>query len=381
MLDKIKESFSWKKIKSNKKIPLVYSIIFGFILSSFILIIIGTNPFSLMGKIMDKSFRNTRALVQFIQEFSLYLLLGIASFFSIKVGFFNLGAPGQIIFSGMIATLFALHTNSLPGALHVILTTLIAILSAIVYILLAALIKIFLGINDIVATILLNWIALEMLKAIYFNTSAFSDNPQRIDTSTPDIPNTADWIINSIKMDDLAFTVTIFISIIVLMSLWLVFKYTKIGYKINVTGKNERASYIVGNNTKKITLISVLISGAVIGLFVMGWYFGKNTSMSDIQNSSPSAMGFNGIIVYIIGGESMMGMILSSLLITLLQGPGSENLIGIPANISQIFIAVIIYTVAISKVFENWYNIKDWMVKKYKWFIDKVVRRKKVKNV
>lgn len=363
------------RIKTNSNVPLIISILIGFLIGAVILLFAGINPFDLLNAMFNNSFKNTRRIMLFIQEFGLLLLLGLAAFFSLKVGFFNLGAPGQMVFAGMCASMFALHTH-MSGALHVTLTTLVAIGSAIAYSLLAGLMKMFFGINDIVATVLLNWIAMYVLQAIFFNTTVLSPNgliPGRTTPETPKIPSSSDWILESVLQKPAVFTTTIVVASAALIISYVVIKRTRFGFKLNMIGKNERASYIAGYNTKKITIISIIISGLLIGLFTMGYYFGKHTTMSEVQASYPPALGFNGLILYIMAGKSIIGLIFSALLMNFLQGPGSEGLIGFPASMSQIFAASIIYCIAIVRLFENWWDIKGY-------FKNKVRQIKNLKN-
>lgn len=355
-------------IKRSKTIPILLAIVFGILIGAVILLILGTNPFSLLNMILLKSFQNERTFLLFLQQVGLYLLLGFSAFFSLKVGFFNLGAPGQMVFAGMCASLFALSTD-MPMIIHAVLTTLVAVASAILLSIVAALLKLFLGINDIVSTIILNWIALKLLQLVYFNTHAFNKNPTRIDGATPAVPDTSDWIIGNSTTN--VFTLTIFVAVAVLLITLFVMKFTKFGYKVNVIGKNERAAYISGINTKKIMLISVAISGGLVGLMTMGTYFGKNNQMSEIGSSFPPAIGFNGLIIFVMSGQSAIGILLASIFMSIVQGPGAEGLIGVPSAMPQIFAATTIYSVAIVRIWQNWWNIREGMITFWKNLLNK----------
>lgn len=357
-------------IKRSKSIPIFLAIVFGMLIGCVILFIVGTDPFSLLQSIIMKSFLNMRTFLLFLQQLGLYLLLGFAAFFSFKVGFFNLGAPGQMVFAGMCASLFALSTPNMPMVIHAVLTTLIAVASAIFFSIAAVLLKMFLGINDIVSTVLLNWIALKLLQLIYFNTTAFKETPTRIDAATPKVPSTSDWVVDGVNANGGVFTITIFVAVAVLLLTLFIMKFTKFGYKVNVIGKNERAAYISGMNTKKILLISVAISGALVGLMTMGTYFGKNTQMSEINNAFPPAIGFNGLIIFVMSGQSVIGILLASTFMSIVQGPASEHIIGVPAAMSQIFAATTIYSVALVRIWQNWWNIKGGLIDFQKNLID-----------
>lgn len=357
-------------IKRSKTVPILLAIVFGIVIGCFILLIVGTDPFSLLKTIIMKSFLNTRTFLLFLQQVGLYLLLGFSAFFSFKVGFFNLGAPGQMVFAGMCASLFALSTPNMPMVIHAVLTTLIAVASAIFLSIAAALLKMFLGINDIVSTVLLNWIALKLLQLVYFNTSAFKDNPTRIDAATPKVPSTSDWIVDGVNANGGILTITIFVGVAALLLTLFIMKFTKFGYKVNVIGKNERAAYISGMNTKKIMLISITISGALVGLMTMGTYFGKNTQMSEINNAFPPAIGFNGLIIFVMAGQSVIGILLASIFMSIVQGPASEHIIGVPAAMSQIFAATTIYSVALVRIWQNWWNIKEGLINFQKNLVD-----------
>ena len=125
-------------------------------------------------------------------------------------------------------------------------------------------------------------------------------------------------------------------------------KKTTVGFEIKAVGLNPFASRYAGMSDKKNIIISMLLSGAFCGLG--GVVQGLGTYQNYFTQTTTLDIGWDGMSVALLGGMSAIGILLASLLFSILKigGLGMQTAAGIPFEIVSIVIAAIIFFVAIS---------------------------------
>ncbi|MFA7417800.1 MAG: ABC transporter permease [Acholeplasma sp.] len=269
------------------------------------------------------------------------ILTGVALVVAFKTGLFNIGASGQMIVAGYVAVHVGVLWN-LPAPLHWIVALLFGTLAGAIWGAIPGILKAFTNTNEVVSSIMLNYIgtflAVFLVKAnVYNGATAKSLNIQ----SSAELPGFGQLFGNS-KVN-----IGILIAIGVAVLVYYLFKKTTFGYELKASGFNRDASRYAGMNAKRNIVLSMLISGAIVGLGGAIQFLVIGTNIGTTYDLLPQ--GFDGISVALLGLTDPIGSIFAGTFLSYIrQGGFYMQVNGFPQQIIDIIIAVIVYTTSIS---------------------------------
>jgi simple sugar transport system permease protein len=252
------------------------------------------------------------------------ILCGLAVAFAFRCGMFNIGGQGQYFAGSYAALIFGSYWAGIPGAAHIILCIVFAILAGAVWGGIAGFLKATTGAHEVISTIMLNWIAIWTGTYFFglqgpFVSSAYSPISNDI-VSNVHLP--VFWGDPQLQGLHIGF----FIAIAALFVFWAILNRTTLGFEVRAVGFNPEAARYSGINVKRNYFLAMAISGAFAGLAgaldVLGWEF--NIATPDILVSN---VGFLGIAVALLGRNSAVGVFFSALLFgALTVGTSSRQL-------------------------------------------------------
>jgi ABC-type uncharacterized transport system permease subunit len=254
------------------------------------------------------------------------VLVGLAVAFAFRAGMFNIGGQGQYTVGGIAAVWIGSSFAGLEPVLHITLAIVGAALAGAAWGGIAGLIKAVTGANEVISTIMLNWIAI-WLGVYCFQLGGPLQNPSM--PSTPVSSNVVAgaklpvfWGSASLQGLD----VGIFISLALAVVFALLIRRTRLGYEARTVGFNPEGARYAGINVGRTWIRVMLICGAFGGiaaaLDVLGWEF--NLFTNDIQTSQ---IGFYGIAVALLGRNTAGGTVAAALLFgALLTGTSDRNI-------------------------------------------------------
>jgi simple sugar transport system permease protein len=181
------------------------------------------------------------------------------------------------------------------------------------------------GSHIVITTIMFNYIAAALL--IYVLVEHLRP-PTSMDPASARFPaGTALPTLHEIPGLSLIFTkkvpanVTLFVALAACWLVWLLLWRTRLGYEIRAFGKSEPAALYAGINPFRVTMIAMLISGALSGLMSINNVMGESGRL--LQNSAEGA-GFIGIAVALMGRNHPVGVFLAAILFGFLYQGGAE---------------------------------------------------------
>jgi general nucleoside transport system permease protein len=130
--------------------------------------------------------------------------------------------------------------------------------------------------------------------------------------------------------------VTLFMALLACVLVWALMWRTRLGYEIRAYGKSEKAAAYAGISPFRITMIAMLISGALAGLMAINNVMGESERL--LQNSAEGA-GFIGIAVALMGRSHPLGVFFAAILFGFLYQGGAE--LSLWTNIPRELIVVI----------------------------------------
>lgn len=253
----------------------ILAVIVGLALFSILFILAGVNPLSAYQHIFSYAFMSSHGLTMTINRFIFLLLCTLAFILPLKAGLWNIGMTGQFYFGalGAFAVLYAFGAVWVPGApdpglspaIVIPLMIIAAALCGVAVAAIAGFLKGKLNVNEIVVTIMLNFVALWLVRSMIFAGGPFM-NPGGRSESFNVAPSACPPLIWGVPF-------TIFLALGIAVLLYFLLAKTKIGYQIKALGHNPAAARYSGVSPFKITLLVFIIGGAIAG--IAGYhYFG-----------------------------------------------------------------------------------------------------------
>jgi simple sugar transport system permease protein len=275
---------------------------------------------------------------------------------------FNIGAEGQFIIGATAAALTG-YFLQLPAFIHIPTVIVAAIVAAGLWGGFAGILKARFGINEVISTIMLNWIAFYLHNYIIMNPIFRKPNTETSfsihDTASlvvleewKSTPDGIAYLSNIPLLKDLLRTPLnygIVIAIIAAVIVWFILNKTTLGYKLQAVGYNKFAAEYGGINVNTKMVTSMTIAGALAGLAGATHVMGVSKNITLLAGME--GYGFDGIAVSLIGGNTAAGTVLSGLLFGAIKYGGTkiQPNMQAPSEIISIVIGTIIFFLAITR--------------------------------
>ncbi|MBE6913600.1 MAG: ABC transporter permease [Ruminococcaceae bacterium] len=299
------------------------------------------------------------------------IMTGLSVAVAFKTGLFNIGAPGQYLMSTMVTLIIALSipTTAVPAGLVWLLAFVGGMVAGALWGAIPGIVKAFLNINEVLACIMTNWIAANLVTWV-FDGSVYRNVVEN--TKTGYIYSTAYGLtevdgvwtyvkgngVQTAKMGlDKIFPGSqvnggIIIAILLAVLVWVLMSKTTLGYQLKACGSNRHAARYAGINDKRNIVLSMAIAGSMAGAAASLYYLSGNTEFYWNTYQSLPAVGFNGIPVALLAMSNPIGVIFSGVFMAMLDIVGLQltNLTAYNEFITDVIIAVIVYLSAFSLV-------------------------------
>ena len=285
------------------------------------------------------------------------IMTGLSVAVAYKTGLFNIGAPGQYLMGTMASLMLALGIPSevVPPAIIWLIAFLGGMAAGAAWGAIPGLVKAYLNINEVLASIMTNWIAanivtwafevsdfknlVESTKSGYIYKTTFND----VATSKLGL----DTIFPNSQVNG-----GIIIAIVIAILMYILMSKTTLGYQLKACGSNRHAARYAGIKDKRNIVLSMAIAGALSAGGAALYYLSGNTEFAwQTYQALPDA-GFNGIPVALLAACNPIGVIFTGIFMSMLDVAGTQLTALTPFNeyITDVVIATIVYLSAFSLV-------------------------------
>jgi general nucleoside transport system permease protein len=254
------------------------------------------------------------------------ILVGLAVAFAFRAGMFNIGGQGQYTVGWIVGVWVGSSFPGMPSFIHIVFAIVAAAAAGAAWAGIAGVLKATTGANEVISTIMLNWIA------IWFGVYCFQLGGPLHNPHMPSTP-VSNNVVAGAKLPIIwgsaslqGLSIGIFISLALAVAFGLLINRTRLGYEARTVGFNPQAADYAGMNVGRTWIRVMLICGAFAGvaasLDILGWKF--NLFTNDIQTSQ---IGFYGIAVALLGRNTAGGTVAAALLFgALLTGTSNRNI-------------------------------------------------------
>ena len=332
-------------------VPLL-SILLAFLIGGIIMAALGADPFQAVKFLFQGAFGSKAGIGTTLTKATPLMFTALCACFAYKCGVFNLGGEGQFLMGSMAAFLTCYFTG-LTGVAGIVLALLAGALAGGIWGMIPGVLKITRGQNEMIISIMLNYVATLFMGVIY--TSWIRD------ASVPQTPAIADAVHLPRIISGMRFTWGLVIAVAVGLILYYVLFWTSAGFRLRAVGYNMTASRFNGIPVKRYMLASFIISGAIAGLGGSAELLGTQFRLI---NGFGAGYGFDGVAMALIGQLHPLATMVVALFFAVLR-VGSTTMqaaTGVPTSVSDIIQAlVIVFSVAgmaLTKLpeFEAWKN-------------------------
>jgi simple sugar transport system permease protein len=274
-------------------------------------------------------------LIEVLVKTTPLLLAGIAVAFAFSGGYWNIGVEGQLYMGATAATAIGLQMHNTPAWLALPLVILGGILAGMAWATLPALMKVWLKIDEVVTTLLLNYVAI-------FLVSAILNGPWRDPISQwPQSPEIAASAIFPRLIPRSRLHLGFILALLVVIGVWYVLSRTSFGLKMKAVGFNMEAARFSGINVERTMLVVALVSGGIAGLAGASEVAGIHFHLIDAI--SPG-YGYTGIIIATLGALNPIGVSLAAVFIGLID-TGAQTVsraLGVPIYLGDVLQATLL---------------------------------------
>ena len=289
-----------------RPISLILAILIALLIGAVIFAIFGISPLGAYQLVLEGAIGNKHNISESMVILIPLLLAGLGIGFAFKCGLWNIGAEGQL-YMGAVGASFAALYIAPPAPLHLVVIILFAFLAGGGWAAIAGVLKAKLGINEILTTLMMNYVAIWITHYFVYGPwrALLEVNPQ-----TDFFPMSA-WL--PILVPGTRLHTGLLLGIGGAIFMYVVFKYTRLGYAIKVVGVNPKAAQYSGINVSRTMIIAMFISGGLAGLAGMGEVSGIHHYLRNGVYSISPGYGYIAIGVALLGGLNAWGTVLSAI--------------------------------------------------------------------
>jgi ABC-type uncharacterized transport system permease subunit len=327
----------------------VMGVVMAFAVAGVLFLILGVNPIAAYDAMLD-SFTTPVLLANSIQRGTPLLFAALGLIVVFRLNFWNVGAEGQIVMGGIAATgIVTLHlvSGAIPDLLVLPAMFLASFLLGALYALLPALLKAKLQVNEILSTLMLNYIAI-----LFGNYLVFGP---WLDPAAHGFPNSRifppEAVIPAIPFigGSSGFIVGIFVSVAV----YFIMNRTTFGFELRVTGDSNKAAKYAGMSYTRIVSLAMIISGGLAGL---GGLVLVSGIIGRMKEDFSSGYGYTAIIVAWLAGLNPLVAVIAAFLFggLLVSGTTLQVRLGLSSSTTNIFEALILVFVLASEFLKKY---------------------------
>jgi general nucleoside transport system permease protein len=343
--------------------PVFLALFAALIVASLLLIGMDANPFTAYSAMLEGAFGTENATAETLVKAIPIMFVAIGICVAFRGGIINIGGEGQMIAGALGGVAVTLLLDESVGIFVIPLALTAGFLAGGIYGGFAGFLKAYFGVNEVISTIMLNQIAVQMMNYLLNGplldptTVGFNHIPktERI-AEVAELPRLSFHLPGGSELFartrlHTGLLVAVLVAIIIYVLLWR----TMVGYRIRAVGKNERAARYAGIEVERQMVLSMFLAGGAAGLAgiiqVLGLQYRLQTDGSPAGFTASA--GFNGIVAALFGGLNPLGAVPASVFFggLLVGAQRMQREIGVPASLITALNGIIVVFVVSSQVF------------------------------
>jgi general nucleoside transport system permease protein len=307
--------------------------------------------------LLEGAFGSRFAITETLTRATPLILTGLAAAIAFRAHLYNIGAEGQL-YAGALAAVAVggLHGGSgfdAPAWVLFLLMIAAAALAGALLLLGPAWLKSRLGVDEVVTTLLLNFIVL-------LGVSALLDGAMKDPTAMgwPQSVALADALQLGKLLERSRLHTGLLMALALALALWALLRFTTFGFEIRAVGANARAARFAGMPVGAVTLKVALLSGALAGLAGAVEVAGRTAYVT--LDMSPG-YGYSGIVIAMLAGLNPLGVVAAAIFVAgILVGADSmSRAVTVPTYIADVIVAVALIAMLVATLLAQYRIVID----------------------
>jgi ABC-type uncharacterized transport system permease subunit len=324
-------------------LPYVLALVLAFLVSGVVMAVLGYDAVGAFTTILTTSFKTTFGFTETLTKWVTVVLLALAFTIPLAVGRFNIGGEGQLLVGGTAAAGVGIVYADLPTAVLLPLVLLAGVLAGLVWAGIAALLMARFGVNEILSTVLLNFVSFQVLD--YAATEVWADPAAGV-AATQTVGESAEL---PVLGGPPGVHAGILLAAVVSLASIVITRRTAAGFELRAAGTNPRAAAINGVRVGRVAVLALVVGGALAGL-------AGAIEVAGVHGRAIEGMQANylllGIIVGLIARGNALWVPVVAFGISILEVGASsmQRTVGVPAEMVLIIEALILIFLLLSDV-------------------------------
>ena len=275
----------------------------AFLVGAFLMRWAGASPIRGYGAFLKGAFGGLKPFTNTLLRATPFLLMATGISLSNRSNVLNIGAEGQYIMGAIAMTWVAVLMQShVPGFVVILVGVILAVIVGAIWAGIAGYLKAKMGINEVVVTVMLNWVAIMLLK--WLLRGPLKDPRSQQWPMSPPIGPHLPYIYGNLNLGFV-------IAVILAIATWFILFRTNIGFKLRACGENPKAARYAGFNVEGMLVLSMLISGGMAG---MAGAFDVIGTFHILYEGIVVGLGYTSIIVALVGKNHPLAVIGSAIM-------------------------------------------------------------------
>lgn len=334
-------------------VPIV-SMAVAVLLGGIIVAVSGNDPIATYERILDRAVFGGGALTGTFVYATPLLFTGLAAAVAFRVGVFNIGGDGQFIVGSITASGIALGLTDLGYPVVLVAMIVGGALGGALWSAIAGALRAWLNTNEIITTLMLNYVALNLADYLIFGSHSHWRNTEGTARQFPQgRPLAAELWWTPFRIGPVTIPLGYVLGALLGVGLWALVRRSRFGFSTRVIGDEPRAARYAGIRTRRTIFAVMALSGAVAGLGGAS-NVGDARHMFDPKGLGQAGYGYTGIVVAalarfnpaaVVGVALVMGGLSNAG--ASLQGPG------FPAGLVGTLQALLLITTLAGELFST----------------------------
>ena len=302
----------------------IIAIASALIVGAILIIIAGANPITAYSALFQESLFDYFGFGNTLTRMTPLLLTSLGVLIGLKAGQFNIGGEGQIYLGALGSTIVGLYVQA-PALIHIPLGLFVGFLFGAIWGLIPGYLKAIKGVNEVITTLLLNYIAVNLISYLVQNPLKAENAPSpysELIAKSAQLPILPGGLANT----------GIILALVAAVILWILLQRTPLGYQITAVGFNPTASNYAGISVKKTIMLVMILAGGLAGLAGSCEVMGLKYRL--FEEVSPG-YGMNAIAIAFLSRGNVFGVVLASLFFAALRSGANvmQRSAGVPVTV------------------------------------------------
>ena len=328
----------------------IIAVILALLLGAILILFANANPIDAYKALFEESLFNYYGFGDTLGKMTPLLFTSLGILIALKANQFNIGGEGQIYLGALGSAIAGLYFQGLPSLIHIPIALMAGFIFGGIWGLIPGYLKAFKGVNEVISTLLLNYIAINLISYLVQNPLKEANAP------SPYSPLIAKSAQLPMILPQNFTHGGIILALITAIVIWIIFNFTPLGYQITSVGFNPIASRYAGIPVKKTVILVMVLAGGLAGLAgaceVMGLKYRLFEEVS-------SGYGFDAIAIAFLSRGSVFGVVIASLFFAALRSGANamQANAGVPVTVVYAIQGLTVLFIAISLAVEKFLSM------------------------